>query len=338
MAYEEYTPKEISALIGLIDTYLRWNQYKQKDSRSYKHYHPSEWGYCLRVQQYKHYIEKGYISSEYESLDSKTLRLFDKGHNMHSRWVKYFDRIGNILLGKWKCTNQLCYVFTDEGKQKKLSVEELEDLYKSFKSRIYGEDTPIFRPEKCICGNTRFRYEEATVKDASLNMKGHADTIINCSNLNIDMFKDVDITFDKRFLPIGDKNVVIDFKTINDRNYVNQLERRKAHKGYKIQLTIYIHILGCEYGVLLYENKNNSETKYFVVPRNDKWWELIKKQATTMMDMASGSVHRLPPPRPLKMDCYECKKCDFRNLCKKSNIWDKKNLNSMRKDFYGELL
>ena len=42
MAYEEYTPKEISALIGLIDTYLRWNQYKQKDSRSYKHYHPSE--------------------------------------------------------------------------------------------------------------------------------------------------------------------------------------------------------------------------------------------------------------------------------------------------------
>ena len=335
---EGYTPKEVSSLMGLIDTYMRWNQYSQKDDRSYKHYHPSEWGYCLRLQQYKHYVEMGYISSEFEPFDSKLLRLFDKGHNMHNRWTNYFDRIGGILLGRWRCTNNMCYAFTDEGKQKKLTTKELDELYKNPKSRMYGKDGPIFKPDKCVCGNKRFEYEETSVKCPELNIKGRADAVINCSNLNVDKFKDVSITFDKRYLPIGDKNVVIDFKTINDRNYTNQLERKGAHKSYRIQLTIYTHILDCEYGILLYENKNDSKTKYFTVPRNDKWWELIKKQASTMMDMASGSVHRLPPPRPLKRDCYECKGCNFRNLCKKSSIWDKKNLSSIRKNFYGELL
>ena len=85
MAYEEYTPKEISSLMGVIDTYLRWNQYQRKNERSYEHYHPSELGKCLRTQQYKHYVQKGYITLEFEPFDSKKLRLFDKGHNMHSR-------------------------------------------------------------------------------------------------------------------------------------------------------------------------------------------------------------------------------------------------------------
>ncbi len=44
MAYEDYTPKEVSSLMGLIDTYMRWDQYQKKDERKYVHYHPSEWG------------------------------------------------------------------------------------------------------------------------------------------------------------------------------------------------------------------------------------------------------------------------------------------------------
>ncbi len=44
MAYEEYTPKEISSLMGVIDTYMRWNQYQRKTERSYIHYKPSKFG------------------------------------------------------------------------------------------------------------------------------------------------------------------------------------------------------------------------------------------------------------------------------------------------------
>jgi len=98
MAYEDYTPKEVSSLIGVIDTYLRWNQYTQRNDRSYLHFHPSEWGKCLRSQQYKHYAQLGYIKKEFSNFDSKILRLFDKGHNMHNRWVSYFDNVGNVLM------------------------------------------------------------------------------------------------------------------------------------------------------------------------------------------------------------------------------------------------
>jgi len=88
----------------------------------------------------------------------------------------------------------------------------------------------------------------------------------------------------------------------------------------------------------MYECKDNSEIRWYKVPRNDKWWDIIKYQAMTMAGMASGTVHRLPPPRPMKADCYECINCDFRNMCKGSNVWKKKNLNESRRNFYKDLL
>jgi hypothetical protein len=109
-----YTPKEIQSLIGLVDTYKRWINFTNKDKRNYKHYHPSEWGKCGRAQQYKHYVELGFIKVEFQENDSQTLRLFDKGHNMHNRWADYFIDIG-ILRGCWKCNNMGCFLFDDNG-------------------------------------------------------------------------------------------------------------------------------------------------------------------------------------------------------------------------------
>ena len=94
MGNSAYTPKDIQSLLGLIDTYKRHQAFQTRFNRSYKHYHPSEWGKCLRLQQYKHYVELGLIELEYEERDSKILRLFDKGHNMHERWTHYFEDIG----------------------------------------------------------------------------------------------------------------------------------------------------------------------------------------------------------------------------------------------------
>ncbi len=334
----EYTPKEVSALLGLVDTYMRYSNYKKRNDRSYEYYHPSEIGKCLRKQQYKHYAQKGYIKVEFEPFESKILRLFDKGHNMHNRWTSYFDKMGNILLGKWRCLNPLCLMADDEGKYKSIIKDSAEMIMEKNKTRIYGESGPVFRPAKCICGCKKFTYEEADVIDESLNLKGRSDMIINCDNLDVDKFKDVSITFDKRFLPINGKKMVGDFKTINDRQCTNRLMKKGAHREYLIQLTIYTHILDCDYGMLMYENKNNSEMYWYMVPRNDKWWEIIKYQLRTMIDMAEGSVHRLPPPRPSDKKDYECMNCEFKNICRKSSIWDKKNFNDIRRNFYKDLL
>ena len=87
-----YTPKEVSSLMGLVDTYLRHKaEVVEAGNRSYDHYHPSEWGKCLRMQQYKHYAWKGLIDVQYPEPSSEKHRLFDKGHNMHNRWSNYFD-------------------------------------------------------------------------------------------------------------------------------------------------------------------------------------------------------------------------------------------------------
>jgi CRISPR/Cas system-associated exonuclease Cas4 (RecB family) len=331
--------KEVTSLMGLIDTYKRWKNYQTKGDRSYKHYHPSEWGKCLRKQQYKHYTELGLIEVEHATFDSKILRLFDKGHNMHDRWTTYFDDIGGVLRGRWRCSNLICYLYDDKGFLKKdVKDEDISKVMSEGKTRIYGRDVQAgsFRPEKCVCGNTNFTYLEAFVEDKSLNLKGRSDMILDCTNLDKDRFKEVRSTFDMRYLPTKGKFIVGDFKTINQSSWTYQLEKRGPHKEYIIQIMIYSYILGAEYGVIMYENKNNSEMKWYKIEKNDDWWETIKWQAKTMIEMTND--RKLPPPRPTSKTTYDCKQCEFKQLCHKSKIWKDKDLDSKRKNFYKILL
>lgn len=337
---EVYTPQEVTSMMNLIDTYIRHRTVSQRGDRSYAHYHPSEWGKCLRMQQYKHYAWRGMVEVVHTEPNSTKHRLFDKGHNMHVRWSNYFDDIGGILLGAWQCKNPLCYMFNDFGEAN--DTFSLENLLKNGAGRIYGNiDGPIFKPEKCMCGYSNFEYLETTVSAPELNIIGHADVVLNCDNLTEDRFKGVRITYNEDFLPRNGKRVVGDMKTIGSKAWANQLIRKGAHKDYMIQLTIYVHILDCDYGMIMYENKDNSEMMWFHVPRNDKWWEIVQFQAKKMIKMAepdeNGKV-KLPPPRYDSKRAYACSWCEFKSLCHKSKTWDNPRLESNRREFYKELL
>jgi len=150
---------EIASMMGLVDTYIRYRQFKQKGDRKYIYYHPSEFGRCLRYQQYRHYAELGFIDQLDSKLDSRILRLFDKGHNMHNRWSDYFTDIG-ILRGVWKCANMACYMIDDNGKQNPNA--NFEEIIAKGKTRLHGKDNKhgIFKPDKCVCGSTKFTYSE----------------------------------------------------------------------------------------------------------------------------------------------------------------------------------
>lgn len=340
-----YTPKEVSSLMGLIDTYLRHkNQVVEAGTRKYEHYHPSEWGKCLRMQQYKHYAHKGLLSVTPEVFDSRILRLFGKGHNMHERWTQYFEEIG-VLKGHWRCKNRACKLFDDSGQMRNLSTQDVARMFAG-NPRVYGEEENfgIFKPNRCVCGCAEFDYEENDVVSEELNIHGHCDLIFDCTNLPEDAFEGVRPTYARKYLPMNGKMVVGDMKTISSSAWKNQLEKKGPHKYYLIQLTCYVHILGCDYGLLMYENKDNSEMKWYKVERNDEWWEAIKWQSKTMQDMSQATNEagdpspKLPPPRPTCKSSYDCKGCDFRSLCHKSSIWDNPNLISMRKQFYQCLL
>lgn len=333
-----YTPKEIQSLIGLVDTYKRWINFTNKNKRNYKHYHPSELGKCLRNQQYKHYVELGFIKVEFQENDSQTLRLFDKGNNMHSRWVDYFIDIG-ILRGCWKCNNVGCFLFDDNGEfVKQKNSQSIHELIAEGKSRIHGQEEKlgIFKPEKCICGCKNFSYQEISVFSEALNIKGNADLILDCSNLDVNRFTGVRTTFDHRFLPSKGQKVVADMKSIGQSSWDYQLVKRGPHKPNLIQVQTYVNILDCDYGILIYENKNNSDMKWYKVEKNPEWWEVIQWQVNMMKEMVKEK--KLPPPRYDDKSCFDCKKCEFSKLCFNSSVWNDPNFDKKRKNFYKALL
>lgn len=331
-------PKEVSSLMGVIDTYKRWKHHSQSGDREYFYYHPSEWGKCLRYQQYKHYAQRGYIEVEHTEMNSKLLRLFDKGHNMHERWASYFDDIGNVLMGEWKCQNVLCRMFDDNGNIITSDKERLFNILKNEEPRIHrGQDgKPIFKPKKCVCGCEDFKYLETLVYREDLQIKGHADLVLNFENIDLEKFKKVKVLFNKKYLPTGNDIIVGDMKTSGSNAWKSQVMLKGAHKAYLIQLTIYIHILGCKYGVVMYENKDTSELAWFQVTRNEQWWDLVQWQAAEMIKMRNNRL--LPPPKAENKSDYMCKDCEFRNLCHKSSVWQDPKLESQRKLFYKSFL
>lgn len=331
-----YIPKEIQNLMSLVDTYKRHKFEKHKHDRKYDMYHPSEWGHCLRLQQYKHYAWKGYIKIDTKPMDTRMLRLFDQGHNMHDRWAKYLQEM-KVLRGKWKCTNPLCYLFDDKGNAKKISDNLLDKLFSEGKTRIYGASDlkGVFEPDKCKCGCSEFEYMEVQVRSDELNIKGNADVIWDCSKINNKSFPLSNSVFNLDLLPKNDEIIVGDMKSVKLSGLSSQLDKSGPHKYYLIQLTIYVHILNCAYGVLMYECKDNNELRWFKVPRNDKWWEIIKWQAKQMIEMSKEKL--LPPPRHEKKSFY-CRNCDFKQLCHKSKVWDRKDLQEQQLRFYKELL
>lgn len=328
-----YSPPEIQSILGVIDTHLRWDS-KRDNSRKFDQYHPSAFGKCLRNMQYSRYVSMGLIKVVPEELESQSIRLFGKGHNMHSRWAKYFEDIG-ILRGIWQCKNLCCSMWDENGK-----FAGESDKWKTIQPRQYGkkEKLGVFKPESCVCGCEDFDYHEASVVSSEMNMYGHVDGILDFSQLDPDRYKDVKLTFNMDKLPKSP--IVVDMKTINDYRWKQKLMRSGPGLEYKIQLCIYANILDLDYGLIIYENKNTSEAKAFKVERNrDTMFAEIERQAKMMNSMASCSPPKLPPPRPVAKDDYECGNCPFKAICHESAVWnDSEKLAVQRKQFYGKLL
>jgi len=302
-----YTPPALSSVMGVLDTHLRYLSYKSSGSRRYKKYHPSEWGRCLRRQQYKHYVELGFIKAEPEELSSKQCRLFDKGHNMHDRWARYFEDIG-VLRGIWVCKNPGCH-------------------------KRHGEDHlhGAFKPEKCECGNMSFFYNEVPVRSEEFNFAGHADQILDFSQFDGSRYNGVRSAFNVENLPRHP--FVIDMKTCNDYAFKSKIKKVGPHMEYVIQLTIYTHLLNLPFGMLIYENKNDSDIGFFQVDRNEELFGRIREQSLLMQKMVENRL--LPPPRPNSKSDWECKSCDFRAICHPAAIWQDPDLEQKRKGFYG---
>ena len=292
---------------------------------------------CLRAQQYKHFADLGYIDVETTINSSQLQRLFDKGHNMHLRWQQWYFADMGVLRGRWKCKNMLCYAFDEEGNNHYDNLSEKQkSQINNHKTRIYGGDNLIgsFKPDRCICGCSEFEYLETQVVSDELNFKGHADIILDFSRFDSSRYDGVRKSFNVDVLP--KKPIVVDMKTMGDWQWRNKLKQTGVPQEHMIQVVIYTHLLGCEYGVLIYENKDNSKYSAHKVEPNQDIFDTVKRQSTLMQQMTDRRL--LPPPKPDDKSSYECQKCEFAKLCHESPIWDNDNLHELRKGFYDILL
>ena len=331
---------ELNAISGLIDTYLRWKN-AQNPPRGFKKYHPSAAGNCLRLMQYQRFAEEGIMGLEAEAKELKaiTVRLFDTGHTMHHRWAAYWEEIG-ILRGVWTCSNKACFMIDDEGKVKDVNIF---DVIKKNKTRKYGNKDlrGILKPKVCICGCKEFDYHEVAVESEELNIYGHADLVLDFSRLDASKFDSIKRKFKLENLPTG--IIVGDMKTIKDERFKELKETPSL--AYKVQLCVYTNILDCDFGLLIYENKNDSDIKTYRIDKSvDGDWKQIKEQMIKLNSMAEivddkgNKKHYLPPPRPYNKESYECRYCDFNKVCTNSSIWNSPKLPELRRKFYGDLL
>lgn len=317
----DYMPPEVASVMGLVDTYNRWKN-ANGGPRGYERYHPSAFGRCLRLMQYQRYVERGYMEQpQTEETEAFMIRVWDNGHGIHNRWRGYFTDLG-VLRGYWRCLNEFC----NGGKPIWHGTDQLQGC---------------FKPDKCDCGGTQFEYEEVLVKDKELNFHGHADAILDFSNFDPTKLKGIKHSFLHEYLPKG--LVVVDFKSINMFDF--QEIKGEPHPYYRVQLMIYANILQCDYGILIYENKNNQKTCAFKIEKDG--FDTVRAQAKKMNEMVEveheGQMyHLLPPPRPMNKADKECDAgswhCPFKDICHNSSIWDDPELDKMRSDFYGELL
>ncbi|NJL70134.1 MAG: hypothetical protein HC888_00370 [Candidatus Competibacteraceae bacterium] len=326
MAYQ--TSPEIVAIMGTVDTFIRARAVRSNKDRKYFRYHPSEWAKCLREQQYKHYRQLGYIEAEHGLMPSQKYRLFDKGHVLEHRWqMQYFTAMG-ILRGRWVCQNPYCLSFNEVG-----NYNLNKEAWDNGKTRVFGLDNKIgcLKPDRCVCGSEDFAYAQIPVINDELNFSGSADIILDYSGLKMDMLEGVRPSYKPEMLPTSP--IVADIKTINSNGYRMLLDNGPSLQ-YRTQVTIYSHLLGLEYGMLIYENKDDSSVAGFRIDRNDDIFNCVETQAILMQKMTK--VKALPPPKYAK-DSWACKSCDFASHCHKQKIWDDPDLEQKRQKFYGIL-
>ena len=79
--------------------------------------------------------------------------------------------------------------------------------------------------------------------------------------------------------------VLLELKTIKDE-YFKELKEAPKHE-HLIQLQIYLNITDRNYGVVLYENKNDQNFKAFKVDRDEQVWQDILQRCEKIMNMTT---------------------------------------------------
>ena len=91
---------------------------------------------------------------------------------------------------------------------------------------------------------------------------------------------------------------IVELKSINHKGFMSLTEPKPEHT---IQLQIYLNLSKYEYGIVLYENKNDQKIKAFGMKKDPEKWEAIANKCLLIMNLTEQPIectgHRYCPCR-----------------------------------------
>lgn len=257
----------------LYEEYLINLGEESRNTRGYKHFHPSAFGDCIRKIALQYYSESIDSLKQVEPVDPKLQRAFEAGHAFHFRMQKSFAKMG-ILRGWWKSkiTGKIYGTENPHGILMPKSLDEIGEKQHDDDKRDIFE---------------LLEYEEIKVENKEFNFKGHVDGI----------------------LEINGELYVIDFKTTNEDQY-SMLTT--AHSKYIVQINIYMWLLNIRNGIIYYEEKNRHQLKEFHLRYNEKLIDDIKDRASQLVKVLERkALPKIP--QHFSKDKKPCRWCEFAN-------------------------
>lgn len=244
--------KHKTVLLGPVDQYL---QLRPRDFRRSDIFHPSEMArsdWCHRADWYR---LTGHTAPR-ESLRLRPNLIFEEGHNIHTKWQRWFREMG-ILWGRWECLvcHHSVFAWSNE-----LPVEECPKI--------------VAIPRQ----GHHYVYKEVPFDHPTLRIGGHADGIVN-PTLNEPLLIEI-----KSIGPgtLRALDVMADDDSDQDAwQYFAKVNR--PLKSHVIQTMIYLR-LSEQYrndigrvsrGVIIYESKADQQAREFVVTADPQWTDPI---------------------------------------------------------------
>jgi len=104
---------------------------------------------------------------------------------------------------------------------------------------------------------------------------------------------------------------VLDIKSVDGRKF--QTIKDEPLIENVCQLQLYLHFFKIEKGILLYESKDSSELKEFVIPYNKEMVEKLLKGIENLFEKVENDI--IPARLPDYPYNKRCKYCRFREIC-----------------------
>ena len=116
------------------------------------------------------------------------------------------------------------------------------------------------------------------------------------------------------------KEVVGEIKTAKDEVFAIKQATNKPSGNHRIQILMYMKVLGIDQGFVMYENKNTQEICIIPIEMNENNKEFIDGVFDWMRNVYNLYATETVPVRSYTKSSYQCKGCPVRKKCWSNEI------------------